>query len=83
MFFMEAYGLHIKQAVLLMLLIPVANFASVIGIGRLYKKSPLGLERLAAMTFMAGTVMTGALFFLWHAGAVVAIVLLALASATM
>lgn len=83
MFFMEAYGLDIKQAVLLMLLIPVANFASVIGIGRLYKKSPLGLERLAALTFMAGTIMTGALFFLWQAGAVVAMLLLALASATM
>jgi OPA family glycerol-3-phosphate transporter-like MFS transporter len=83
MFFMEAYGLDIKQAVLLMLLIPVANFASVIGIGWLYKKHPLGLERLAAMTFMAGAAMTGALFFLWHAGAVIAMVLLALASATM
>ncbi len=83
MFFMEAYGLDIKQAVLFMLLIPVANFASVIGIGWLYQKHPLGLERLAAMTFMAGALMTGALFFLWHAGAVVAMVLLALASATM
>ncbi len=83
LFFMEAYGLNIKQAVLFMLLIPVANFAGVIGIGRLYKKYPLGLERMTAMTFMAGALMTGALIFLWHAGAAVAMVLLALASAAM
>lgn len=83
MFFMEAYGLDIKHAVMFMLLIPVANFLGVILIGRLYKKYPFGLERLAAMTFMAGALMTGILFFLWHASAFVAMVLLALASAAM
>ena len=83
MFFMEAYGLDVKHAVLFMLLIPVANFFGVIFIGRLYRKYPYGLERLAAMTFMAGALMTGVLFFLWHASAFVAMVLLALASATM
>ncbi len=83
LFFMEAYGLNIKQAVLFMLLIPVANFLGVIGIGRMYKKYPLWLERMTAMTFMAGALMTGALIFLWHAGAAVAMVLLALASAAM
>ncbi len=83
MFFMEAYGLDVKRAVLFMLLIPIANFGSVIGIGQLYRKFPLRLERMAALTFLLGALMTGALFFLWQAGAATAMVLLALASATM
>ena len=82
-FFIEAYGLQIRQAILFVLIIPVANFASVLGIGWLYKRSPLRLDRLAALTFMIGALMTGALFLMWHAGATVAIVLLAIASATM
>lgn len=83
LFFMEAYGLDVKRAVLFALAIPVANFLSVIGIGRLYRKFPLRLTRLAALTFLVGALTTGALSLWWGMGAPVATVLLALASGTM
>ncbi|MEA5069603.1 MAG: MFS transporter [Christensenellaceae bacterium] len=83
LFFMEAYGLDVKRAVLFALVIPAANFLGVIAIGQLYRKFPRRLARMAALTFLTGALMTGALSFLWGMGALVAMALLALASGTM
>lgn len=82
-FFMETYSLDVTHAVLYMLLLPVSSFMGILIVTRIYRKTRVKLTRLAALSFLAGTLMTGVLALAWRAGAVVAMLCLALASGAM